>query len=295
MQVPSHPNLGSKIKVSPPFMFHFHPCCVSPPSRSLVLVLTPSMPPLTSIQVTRFAFHLHAGHVSHVFRSSISALSRPHPTPVHVYRYAANLQPGPISPLSRSLDSPPPRSCLTSLQGPIFGTQNITSTHVLSSMSCFTSIQVPLFAVNLYPGPMSSLSRYLDSCCTPIQVPISPPSRSHLKQIQVSRCAFHLLQSPDIHISPPYRSQHMHLTSFHVPIFASHLHPSWISPPSRSLNPYLTSIQVPSHLDPGLEMGITSIQIPIFTSHLHVGLKICVSPHLGRVLPVGGHWGLLKW
>ena len=41
-------------------------------------------------------------------------------------------------------------------------------------------------------------------------------------------------------------------------------------------------------------MGLTFIQIPIFIPHLHIDLKICVSSHLNRVLPVGGDWGLLK-
>ena len=238
----------------PSFGSHSHACHLLPPPKSHSTFIR--VPRFTSIQVTS---HLPPGPHIRDSPPSWSCL-----TSIQVSRFMSGLHRRHVSPPSSLVDSCRipihviPRLHLGDES--LFLTASkchLTPIHSSTYPSHLNPCCVSHVVFHLPPGSFIRMSSPYSSHVISIQVPRfmlhSHPDRIS-KPIQVSRCAFHLNQSPDIRISSPCRSQHMHLTSFQVPIVASHLHPSRISPPFRSLDPYLTSIQVPSHLHPGLEM-----------------------------------------
>ena len=173
---------------------------------------------LNSIQVHRFPFYIHPGHVSNPSRSPRLTYHIPPgrilPQSSSRYLYLISTQmTSHLHPCLRILVSPPSRYRLTSIQG-----QKLFSYH----------------------DPYRS----------------SHLSRSHLTQNPGRNMSFtsihtlpYLHLSPYIHISP---SSRLCLTSIQVPAFASHLHPDDVSTPPRSRKLHLCSIQVTSKTNPGI-------------------------------------------
>ena len=225
--------------------------------------------PAHCIWASIYLSHLHPFPVSRLRRhlnlcfTSIPVISHPHPGP-HIHM------------------SPPPSSCLISIQVPI-PTSHLHPGHAncssAPSMSHLTQIQVSIFASHIDQCPVSPASRSVISCLTPIQV------KSHIHP------------SPQICIA---RSSKSRLTSIRDRSYyscpTSIQDVSQLQPSHKILD--LSSIQVPSHPNPGLKICVlppslphlTFIQIPKFVCHLHpgrilpssmllnLGPDICVSP-----------------
>ena len=201
MQLPSHPNSGSKIQVSPPLMFHLHPCCISPPSGSLVLILT---------------------HPCHVLppspaRSLVSHFTSLGPTDSKVYgRQKGGVK---ILCVAAELKSRGQKSICGHKKG---GQYSMSHWKIGVKILCSKSWEGQNSMKAKYGGKNSIFfswnpwSKFYvpwkggqNSIFFPSALKKGGQNRgayqptslkgSHVKPIQVSRCAFHLHQSPDIH------------------------------------------------------------------------------------------------
>ena len=127
----------------------------------------------------------------------------------------------------------------------------------------------------LSPAQVSKFGSHLHSSY------ISPPSKSLYPCVTSIQIMSHLHPSPDIHVSPPTRSRlnsiqvtrivaQLHLCPFlpkiQVSIYAFHLDQCLVSPPLRSVNSRLTTIQVKSHINLSPKICIARLSRSCLTS-----------------------------
>ena len=221
-QVLFHLDLGSKILVSPPYMYclnpiqvhvitsHLPPDSVSTPSMSWYLYVT-------SIQVTS---HLHPGlkMYVHLYQCPVSPPTRPFTkVAFHLNPCPDISAPSPISPYQRSSSQDVHMYCIICIQ--VTGKMQLSYTQAPS--------QTHTGPLHLHPGPASPASRSKGSYI--IAIPV--PSHLHPNHISysVSSRGVHL-KSTNVQSQLHPKPLDLHLNPFRV---VPHFHPGCVSPPPR--------------------------------------------------------------